>query len=245
MKIQKHVFPFLVLTTIINSFSTPIIYTFNGTVGENGWTLQKEVGDPIEYQFLIDFSRPGESYQNDETTYYSNVDFDGGYTERFYVEVIGGDLLAFDGSYSGPRTNMGWNTFFDDGRVVSWFLSFTDDPYRNFVQVGPSAGSGNLRSVQNWQVGDVFTSDNEVHRGEERFYGDGSSAWLYSGLTLTSIVPAVASVPEPSTYLLVLIGIGSMIFFKIGKIESKVEEKNPLPQILGSQNDQITRTQPV
>jgi len=198
------------ITTFCNSFGSPMLYTFDGTVGESAWNTQFHVGDHVDFKFIVDFDRPAETWTGGSVEYSTAAIIGDDTYDYFYAKMVEGTVLSWNGTYTGPKS-YGGNVRRTDGVItLSGLTSFTDDPYEDFVWI---ASEPCCNDVRDWVVGDHFSVDNEVHSKNERVYADGSSAWTYSAMTLTSIDPyTYPSVPEPSSLMLVASGIFPLVY---------------------------------
>jgi hypothetical protein len=176
--------------------ATPQYYTFEGPISfivdAAGAAADLAWGDSVNYTFLVDRDRQGTFTTNDGIVHtyndFSKVDF-------FYSELVSGSKIdeVNGGSRNLPQNTADYHYGYEltDSKDYGYLIGGSDD---NYIQV-----FGNL-DITDWVIGSVL-------QGREYAYDNlGRLSYYYAPfLTLTSI-SAAASVPEPST--LILLGAG-------------------------------------
>lgn len=182
----------------------PMYYTFSGwitylQVGEPGIIADAglSVEDPISYTFIVDLDAPGSVRQNSGTvTTTSDVVYDS-----FYDDYYSGDALTEkDGGFYNAASdiaeyNYGYQCF--SLSPCGFLLGNSGD---DIVQI-----SSDVLPVHWWIIYDTVWGINKVYDST------GAYETVYSQLSLIDISPV--NVPEPSTLLLVMIGILGLLAF--------------------------------
>jgi hypothetical protein len=205
--------------------ATPMIYTFSGNLGgatsdiiddraQSGifWSNNVSKNAQFTYQILVDFDRQGIIVQPDGTESLNPQNGNPAYS-FYYAEYVSGDLVPdlFHGrmmvpgdpigSYRPPRRTT------IDKFGVDLIGTTTSKVFVNsslwtdisFVNWSKFAGD--------WQVGDTFTLFENFQNPYFIEWGGGFSRQA----TLTDITPA--SIPEPSSWYLMIAGFFSFVLF--------------------------------
>ena len=173
------------LSVSVAASATPVYYTFSGTVYASD-VDSLPVGSPVTYTFLIDQAR---------TAYVElfgvRTDFtDNNVYDWFYSEYVGGSAVPRPPATSPHTLAQHASQSFFQGDNTYMIASVTA-VYWNEVFV---FGSG---LISTWTEGKVMDF---AHDRFEDPFGGGTTANVYSDLTLTSIDPN--PLPEPGTILL-------------------------------------------
>lgn len=202
------------LAVVFSAQAELMLYTFTGGVTRNtSLSSEFKAGDPITYQFLLDFDSPGvlfnsPCYDETRTSYYE------GFTSTVTVDYASAKLVDNSTSIFFPTDNL-----FVSNMATAWHTETVDA----FTAGGTSTLGYNTLLIENqyglsgyhtlrlnnllessFQIGDDFSfyeieSVNNSPQGSHYYKAEGF-------LTLASIttpgVPPVSSVPEPSTMVL-------------------------------------------
>jgi hypothetical protein len=227
----------IILTGLITPISatsiqaTPLYYTFEGEVSYGGSNSSKlSVGDHITSVFLIDDEVTSKipydditsemSHYGVEQTTEQTADF---FNYNFYTELVFATGLEIDEGLTGEHTNGHF-----DGLLI--FMNDPTSPYfeNNRYEYGDLGGRGSNGSLSIYFDSQLTRTDitsppylsswssKRIGSGEVTLSlreDDGYHTNLYSHLALTSISDTYTapehstSVPEPSTFLLMGLGI--------------------------------------
>jgi hypothetical protein len=205
---------FLLFGFLSNSYAVPQYYTFEGAVDyiydESGIIAAQGylIDSPINYTVLIDFDADGYVLQSDGSMdrfadgYGRDLFGDGyisddNYLDYFYAEFISGTILTSNNVPAVAALNF-YGVEEEYGQAMKDQFGGTVDTDLNFFTDYDTLGIGGALFIEEWVVGASL-------RGWQYAYDGDLSSVLESNLILTDISD-VAPVPEPST--IVLMGLG-------------------------------------
>ncbi len=207
------VFVLGILLLASHAHAIMVEYSFRGGITDFDYTPQYivdelglSIGHAVQYKFRVDFDLPG--YEVKE---YGGIEYqtDNNNRSYYFAEFVSGDTV-----YSDFNNLSGWLDQY------YYAYDYTSNEGYSHGRAGKLIGGYRYDKIsvwkydhiQYWQIGDEFLgADSGVYNGE--------SFDLLSSLTLTEI-RQLAPVPEPSTILLMGIGLLGLIAIKSRKQKS-------------------------
>ena len=180
-------------------------YTFDGRITFTSNSSYAQPNNLVHYVFQVDTDLPGIlSYSNGSE--YTYTDFSNSYSARdyFQTDLVSGMIL--------PDFHANDAYEFHNGLTID----YTSGSDFSEIRGGESEHSVRINSYNstfnNWAVGNVFSAQ-ELTRTLPSY----TAHYYDATVTLTSITPVSASVPEPASVSLFfagLLGLGGLGFFR-------------------------------